>query len=133
MLRFAVEYGIYYMYELCIMNRKHKAGEIKVSAEEFEPKNLKIRITTMLDGDVLEACKMQADKEHVGYQTLINKILRERLLGAVGIEQRIMTLEAAFAALNRAAIGTTRVRETVRHSRSGRVRSSSVASKRRSA
>ncbi|MEQ8694607.1 MAG: BrnA antitoxin family protein [Gammaproteobacteria bacterium] len=37
----------------------------------------KTRITIMLDNDVLESYRKRADKEGTGYQTLINKTLRE--------------------------------------------------------
>ena len=38
----------------------------------------KTRITIMLDNDVLESYRKRADKEGMGYQTLINRTLRER-------------------------------------------------------
>ncbi len=37
----------------------------------------KTRITIMLDNDVLESYRKRADKEGMGYQTLINRTLRE--------------------------------------------------------
>ena len=39
----------------------------------------KTRITIMLDNVVLEAFRTQAEAEGVGYQTLINRVLREHL------------------------------------------------------
>ena len=36
----------------------------------------KIRITTMIDGDVLDAVKAEAKKQEVPYQTLLNQSLR---------------------------------------------------------
>ena len=39
----------------------------------------KTRITIMLDNDVLESFRMQAEKEGSGYQTLINKALKSSI------------------------------------------------------
>lgn len=65
--------------------KKHKHidgieyGTINVDASEFEPQNMKMRITTMIDGDVYEALKILAVKKNTKYQTLLNKILRKSL------------------------------------------------------
>lgn len=40
----------------------------------------KIRITTMVDGDVLDALKKEAKKQKVPYQTLLNMALREMFI-----------------------------------------------------
>ena len=42
----------------------------------------KTRITIMLDDDVIERFRAQAEAEGVGYQTLINSLLRKAVLGA---------------------------------------------------
>lgn len=42
----------------------------------------KTRITIMLDDDVIEHFRAQAEAEGVGYQTLINSILRKATVGA---------------------------------------------------
>ena len=42
----------------------------------------KTRITIMLDDDVIEHFRAQAEAEGVGYQTLINSILRKASIGA---------------------------------------------------
>ena len=41
----------------------------------------KTRITIMLDDDVIEHFRAQAETEGVGYQTLINALLRKAALG----------------------------------------------------
>ena len=41
----------------------------------------KTRITIMLDDDVIEHFRAQAEAEGVGYQTLINSILRKASIG----------------------------------------------------
>lgn len=44
------------------------------------PTKGKTRITIMLDDAVLDAAREKADEQGMGYQTLINTILREKLL-----------------------------------------------------
>lgn len=47
-----------------------------LSGEEIKSKDCKVRITTYIDLDVLEALKAQAKNEGEKYQTLLNKYLR---------------------------------------------------------
>ena len=42
----------------------------------------KTLITVMLDDEVIEAFRVRAESAGTGYQTLINSILRESVLGA---------------------------------------------------
>lgn len=42
----------------------------------------KTRITIMLDDDVIEHFRVQAETEGVGYQTLINAVLRKSVVSA---------------------------------------------------
>ena len=42
----------------------------------------KTRITIMLDDDVIEHFRTQAEAEGIGYQTLINTLLRKALTGS---------------------------------------------------
>ena len=42
----------------------------------------KTRITIMLDDDVIEYFRIQAEADGVGYQTLINALLRKAVRGA---------------------------------------------------
>jgi hypothetical protein len=42
----------------------------------------KTRITIMLDDDVIEHFRAQAEVEGIGYQTLINALLRKALTGS---------------------------------------------------
>ena len=44
--------------------------------DEFADRNVKIRITTMIDLDVLKAIKAAATRQHMPYQTLLNETLR---------------------------------------------------------
>lgn len=47
-------------------------------------KESKNRITIYLDADIVEHFKTQAENSKVGYQTLINQTLRERIADASG-------------------------------------------------
>ena len=51
--------------------------EDKLSMDEFEKKNTKVRITTFIDIDVLEQLKEEAATTGKKYQTLLNEKLRE--------------------------------------------------------
>lgn len=52
------------------------------SAAEGARRHVKTKITINLDGDVLEEVKEHADSEGIGYQTLINQILRDYVVGS---------------------------------------------------
>jgi hypothetical protein len=43
------------------------------------PSTGKTRITIYLDNDVLDSCRQQAEARGLGYQTLINEVLRTHL------------------------------------------------------
>ena len=70
-------------------------GDVELDDVEFEPRHVKIRVTTMLDEDVLKALKKIASSKGQKYQTILNQVLRafverkkERKLIPVG-ERRI--------------------------------------------
>jgi uncharacterized protein (DUF4415 family) len=63
---------------------KIQFGDVEVPDEVFEPKNVKVRITTHLDGDVLDTLKQLSKQKEVGYQTLLNGILRAYLFAETG-------------------------------------------------
>jgi len=60
-------------------NKNIKYGDFDLDLDEFNPKNIKIRVTTFLDEDVLNALKEIAIKNNLKYQTLLNQILRNYL------------------------------------------------------
>ena len=74
---------------------KFKTGKVsKIPQDEFAPKNVKIRISMFVDGDVLEAAKKSAKQRgDIGYQTLINQKLRELFLDEESVEDRLARLE----------------------------------------
>jgi uncharacterized protein (DUF4415 family) len=52
----------------------------KLSSDEFEKQNTKVRITTFIDVDVVEKLKEEAAHTGKKYQTLLNEKLREVVL-----------------------------------------------------
>jgi len=62
------------------MNTKHNKdieyGNVDLLEDEFDPKNVKIRITTLIDEDVLIMLKHYAKKRGGKYQTVLNSLLR---------------------------------------------------------
>lgn len=56
-------------------------GDVELDHDEFDPKYSKVRITTFIDLDVIESLKKKAKKQGRGYQTLLNEILREKVMG----------------------------------------------------
>ena len=67
-----------------------------LSDEDFDPRNIKQRISIMLDLDLLDALKAEAKKQGTGYQTLINKSLREKVFNEKSLEKRVSDLEKAL-------------------------------------
>ena len=55
----------------------------------------KTRITIMLDDDVIEHFRAQSEAEGVGYQTLINALLRKATVGAVKAKPEAKPLTVA--------------------------------------
>ncbi len=60
-------------------SKAKRASEVPHLAKLQEEAKGKSRITIMLDNDVLSSFREEAAKEGVGYQTLINKTLRQCL------------------------------------------------------
>jgi len=87
--------GIYCIY--MEKNNKVKTGKINhLAKDEFEVKNIKLRISMFLDLDVLDAVKKAAKKQgNIGYQTLINQKLRDVFLNEESVEDRLSRLEEA--------------------------------------
>ena len=99
---------------------KKKIGE-KKALEQIEKalkaprKEQKIRITTMIDGDVLDELKKQAKEQGVGYQTLINRYLRTLVLEA-DMEEVKALVDSVVKLLTLGKIGQE-VRESVNRSK----------------
>lgn len=66
----------------------------KLTQDQF--RCAKVRVTTFLDEDVLKALKETAQSSGTRYQTLLNQLLREALIGDTGtILERLERLEKA--------------------------------------
>lgn len=71
---------------------KSKKNEKDIlSEEDIESKNIKWRLTTMIDLDVLDEIKAQAKKKGLAYQTLINSTLRDVFINKT--ETRVKALD----------------------------------------
>jgi uncharacterized protein (DUF4415 family) len=73
-------------------NKKINYGTVEVPDHAFESKNIKERITIMLDQDILDAFRKRAKQKGDKYQSLINRTLRE-FLSKPELEKRVETLE----------------------------------------
>lgn len=62
------------------MNSK-KTKKTYLTKEDLDPRNVKIRVTAMIDEDILDALREQAKTQGMKYQTLLNQKLRESVLG----------------------------------------------------
>ena len=54
-----------------------KPGKYNLEKDEFAPKNVKVRITTFIDSDILDSLKDLAKSRGIKYQTALNSILRK--------------------------------------------------------
>ena len=64
--------------KLTIKNKSllDKMSDTDLIPEEIKAKNVKVRITTYIDLDIIEELKVQAAEENEKYQNLLNKYLR---------------------------------------------------------
>jgi len=74
---------------------KIEFGDVEIPEDALSGKSVKVRITMMVDADILEAFKLRALQEHTKYQTLMNRTLREGLAMPPGetFESRLAALE----------------------------------------
>lgn len=73
-------------------NKKITYGKVEIPEDAFDPRNVKERITIMVDQDVLDEYRAKAQKTGDKYQSLINRTLREAL-EKPELERRIEKLE----------------------------------------
>lgn len=75
------------------MKKNKKNKEVEKFLEDAEEalnahaKDVKVRVTTMIDADVLDELRRMAKKVGVGYQTLLNLKLREAILGEAIVDR----------------------------------------------
>lgn len=75
-------------------------GSVTIPKEDFEDRNVKVRVTAFIDADVLKSLKDEALKHGTKYQTLLNQKLRDAVFG----RQLDPTLEEAVRELVRSEI-----------------------------
>ncbi len=73
-----------------------KYGNVEVDLKNVAPEEIKVRITTFVDSDILQALKVQAKELGIGYQTFLNTFLREALLKEPGVITRLIRIEKAL-------------------------------------
>ena len=73
-------------------NKKISYGKVSIPESAFEPRNVKERITIMIDQDVLDAYREKAGKHGDKYQSLINRTLREAIQQP-DLEARVSAIE----------------------------------------
>ena len=78
---------------MTIKNKAIKYGKVEIDADEFDKKHAKVRVTMMVDEDVVDAFRAEANKRHMGYQTLMNQKLRDSISSEATLEKRLEALE----------------------------------------
>ena len=63
-------------------NSKINYGKVSLPKDAFNSKETKFRVSMYLDLDVLDEVRKLAKKQGLPYQTFINQLLRERVLGS---------------------------------------------------
>lgn len=76
-------------------NSKIKYGDKDLLTEhDLKSENIRHRISIVIPEDVLMNLREEAKKLGLGYQTLINQILRRHVTGQETLEERVTLLEA---------------------------------------
>jgi uncharacterized protein (DUF4415 family) len=64
-----------------------------LSESDINETNIKARVTTYIDLDIVKALKAEAKRKKVGYQTLLNQKLRQSVFKSENIEERVKRIE----------------------------------------
>jgi competence protein ComGF len=59
-------------------------GDVEIDEDEFEPRHVKVRVTTMIDQDIIVTLKQISEEKGQGYQTILNQILRAYVSSRTG-------------------------------------------------
>ena len=73
----------------------------RLSDDEFAPKNVKVRITTFIDKDVLDMLKKEAAISGKKYQTLLNEKLREAVFEEQSIKYSLEKLDQRLSVVEK--------------------------------
>lgn len=104
--------------------------ESLLANEDLDPKKAKIRISIMLDGDLLAAVKTAATLGHKKYQTLINETLRDEFLPSRGKHQGALRLTRDQLQSTVGKMVTEAMGSLISHARDGKVMSKESATHR---
>ena len=83
--------------------KKTKNADIKYAKKDrlkdadFEPNNIGHRISIIIPEDVLMAYREQASDQRIGYQTLMNQVLRRNITDERSLGERLAILEKVFS------------------------------------
>ena len=69
---------------MSIKTKKSASKMFQLDPDEFAPHNVKIRVTTMIDMDVVNDLKAIAGAKRMKYQTLMNRVLRSFVENSTG-------------------------------------------------
>ena len=75
------------------MSTLKQKAKANVQKEDFKDRNIKVRVNTYIDLDIIKALKHEAEKKNKGYQTLLNERLREAVLSQENFEKRMKRIE----------------------------------------
>lgn len=67
--------------------KKAKKKDRELTQDALKPENIKVRINTYIDSDILRELKKKAEKSGLKYQTLLNQTLRNALFGDFARDQ----------------------------------------------
>ena len=71
-----------------------------ISSNDVKNHEVKLRITTWIDSDILQALKTEAEQRKIGYQTILNQKLREIVFGEKDpLHERVDKLESLVSKL----------------------------------
>ena len=76
-------------------SKKLKYGKTDVDLSNLDPREIKVRISTFVDGDVLKKLKVHAQKTGLKYQTLLNSVLRKYVEAPFPVSDEVHVFEDA--------------------------------------
>lgn len=79
-------------------NARIKYGAVEVSSDDLSPAAVRQRISILIPEDILSRLRKMAKKEGIGYQTLINRLLRDGSAEKNSVVARLDRIERAISA-----------------------------------
>ena len=76
-----------------------KTKDFELTKADFDSKNVKERISIMLDQDIVDYFRKRALEENSKYQTLINAALRDSMGQKNSVEKRLTQIEERLGKL----------------------------------